>query len=303
MKKKTLLTIVLALLMGSTMQAQLLWKISGNGLEKPSYIIGTHHLASVAFIDEIAGVKEALTASEQVFGELNMDVMANADSLALMQEAMLLPDGQTLKDVLTPQQFDKVDKFLLKTMGVGFKSPEVLQSMGRMTPQTLTTQLVVISYMMNHMGEFDPTAPFDSYFQLQAKHNNMPVGGLETLAFQSDLLYRSYSMERQSQLLECFVDHYDFQVQMLEKLSAAFKAQDLDALKAASDEKIGNQCDNTPEEDAALISNRNKVWAAKIPAIMQSAATFFAVGSLHLPGEDGLLQLLRNQGYTVEGVK
>ena len=190
-----------------------------------------------------------------------------------------------------------------KTMGVGFKSPEVAASMGRMTPQALSTQLVLITYMMNHMSEFDPTTPFDSFFQLQAKHNNEPVGGLETMRFQTDVLYRGYPMARQAQLLECFVDNYDFQVQMLEKVTAAFKAQDLNALKKASDEKIGNQCDNTPEEDAALVGNRNRAWAAKLPAIMRSAPTFFAVGSLHLPGNDGLLQLLRNQGYTVEGVK
>ena len=41
----------------------------------------------------------------------------------------------------------------------------------------------------------------------------------------------------------------------------------------------------------------------KMPAIMADKPTFFAVGALHLVGENGLLQLLKNAGYTVEGLK
>ena len=52
-----------------------------------------------------------------------------------------------------------------------------------------------------------------------------------------------------------------------------------------------------------MIYNRNKTWAEKLPAIMKAAPTFVAVGALHLPGEKGLLNLLKRQGYTVEAVK
>ena len=102
--KKTFFTMAVMLFMAAGMQAQLLWKISGNGLERPSYVIGTYHLASVSFIDEIAGVKEALTETDQVYGELNMDVLANADSLALMQQAMTLPEGKTYTVSVDEQQ-------------------------------------------------------------------------------------------------------------------------------------------------------------------------------------------------------
>ena len=52
-----------------------------------------------------------------------------------------------------------------------------------------------------------------------------------------------------------------------------------------------------------MIYNRNKAWAEKLPTIMKAAPTFVAVGALHLPGEKGLLKLLKSQGYTVEPVK
>jgi uncharacterized protein YbaP (TraB family) len=52
-----------------------------------------------------------------------------------------------------------------------------------------------------------------------------------------------------------------------------------------------------------MIYNRNKAWSEKLPAIMKTAPTFIAVGALHLPGDKGLLNLLKKQGYTVEPVK
>ena len=101
----------------------------------------------------------------------------------------------------------------------------------------------------------------------------------------------------------CLIDNEQFNTQMMEDMAKAFYAQDLDALQKAMDEKLGNSCDSTPEEEAQLISNRNADWLAKMPAIMKERPTFFAVGAGHLPGEKGLLQLLRNAGYTVEGQK
>ena len=51
--------------------AQLLYRISSNGLEKPSYIVGTYHLAPAKFVDDIAGAREAMAAVEQVYGEVD----------------------------------------------------------------------------------------------------------------------------------------------------------------------------------------------------------------------------------------
>ena len=62
----TKLLMLLALLISFIMNAnaQLLYKISGNGLTQPSYIIGTYHLAPVSFVDSIPGLKEAMDAIE-----------------------------------------------------------------------------------------------------------------------------------------------------------------------------------------------------------------------------------------------
>lgn len=301
--RKFFITFFLVLFYIVGVHAQLLYKISGNNLPRPSYIIGTHHLANVGFVNKIKGVNDALTNTEQMYGELVWDNMTNADSVAYMKQQMILPDGKTLKDVLSTEQYAKLNAYLKSAMQADLNNPIVQAQMGKLTPLAMVMQLTILSYMTKHIGEFDPTSTFDQYFQAQAKKNNEYVGGLETVAFQAKVLYGSMPLQRQLVMLECFLDHTAFMEEMAEKMSKAFYAQDLNALKAAQNEKLNNSCDNTPEEDNLLIYNRNADWLKKMPAIMAKAPTFFVVGALHLPGDKGVLDGLRKLGYTVEGVR
>ena len=76
--------------------------------------------------------------------------------------------------------------------------------------------------------------------------------------------------------------------------------QRIAVLRRLMEEKEGTSCDPTPEEMAQLLYNRNTDWVAKMPAIMQAAPTLFVVGAGHLPGNKGVLSLLKQQGYQVE---
>ena len=89
----------------------------------------------------------------------------------------------------------------------------------------------------------------------------------------------------------------------MKQLAEAYFAQDINTLWEITEEKIGNQCDSTPEEEEALIYGRNAAWVEKMPAMMGEASTLFVVGAAHLPGDKGVLDLLRAKGYTVEAVK
>ena len=80
---KKILGILLFIGIALNANAQLLWKISGNGLEKPSYILGTHHLAPLSIKDSIAGLPEAVDGTSQVYGEV---VMSEAMSPEFMRE-------------------------------------------------------------------------------------------------------------------------------------------------------------------------------------------------------------------------
>lgn len=301
--RKIIITAMTAVMAITGASAQLLYRISGKDLTKPSYVIGTHHLANVGFAEKVPGLKDALTETEQVYGELKWDDLTNPDSMRIMKESMMLKDGKTLKDVLSAEAYKKVDNYLKKTMGVGLSHPQVAAQMGKLTPAALTNQLTVLMYMQRHMGEFDPTSTFDQYFQAQAQKNNEPVGGLETISFQTGIVFNSKTIDRQTEELICLIDHEELNADLMDEMTEAFYAQNLDALKKVMDTKINDKCDPTPEESARLIDNRNADWAAKMPDIMKARPTFFAVGAGHLPGDKGLLKLLRDAGYTVEAVK
>lgn len=300
--KKLMMTVALVVMTAMSMQAQLLYKISGNGLTKPSYIIGTYHLAPVSFADSIPGLTEALAASEQVFGELDMTELMSPENLQKMQEGMMLPEGTTLSKLLTDEEMGRLNVVLKELMGVDMTNAMVKQQLDALSPQALQTQLSLLIYMKKHDG-FNPQATFDGYFQQVAQQQGKGVGGLETPEFQVQTLFKGMTLERQKQLLMCLVDNKEYMELMAEQLVEAFFKQDLVGVKAVMDEKQQNQCDSTPEEDDLLIYSRNANWIKLMPQIMKDKPTFFAVGAGHLPGDKGVLQLLRNAGYTIEGVK
>ena len=284
------------------MQAQLLWKISGNGLQKPSYIIGTYHLAPVSFTDSIKGLKAALDASEQVYGEIIMADMTSPENMQKMQAAMMLPDGQTLDKLFTADEMTRINALVKSVLGVDMTNPMVAQQLGKLTPYALQVQLGVLIYLKKHPG-FNPNEGFDSYFQKEAAAKGKGVGGLETFDFQINTLYKSATMERQKQLLLCMADNLEFTEEQTENVVKAFFTQDLDGIEKAMDAKLNNTCDGTPEEKETLIYSRNDNWMKQMPEIMKQKGTFFAVGAGHLPGERGLLAQLKKAGYTVEGIK
>lgn len=282
--------------------AQLLYRISGKGLPTPSYIVGTYHLADVAFVDSIPGIRQAMNDCQQVYGELVMSDMLGADSIALMQQAMMLPEGMTLQKLLTTDEMDRLNAYMKGIMGMDMTNPLVAQQMGKMTPSALSTLLSVYTFIKKG-GNFDLQNSFDEFFQKQARNQGKTVGGLETMAFQIKTLYGGKSLERQKELLMCQIDNAAFLDEMADGVIKAFYAQNLDAVMQAMDEKLNNSCDASPEEDAQLIYNRNSDWVKKMPALMVKKPTLFAVGAGHLPGEKGVLNLLRQAGYRVEGVK
>lgn len=300
--KKTL-TFIIALLAAGSMNAQILYKITGKDAKNASYIIGTYHLADASFTEKIPGLQTALAETEQVYGEVNMENMMQPASIQKMTAAMMLPEGQTLKTVLTPEQFGKVSAFAKELMGVGLDNDMVFSQLGKMSPKALATQFTLLLFIKNSATPFNPANGLDNFFQMQAKQNNKPIGGLETIDFQIETLYKSTPIERQVEELICLVDNKEYNLMMVQEISKAFYAQDLQAIEKAADEKLNNSCDSTPEEEETLIYGRNDNWMKLMPSIMAEKPTFFAVGALHLVGERGMLTQLQKAGYTVTPCK
>jgi hypothetical protein len=79
----------------------------------------------------------------------------------------------------------------------------------------------------------------------------------------------------------------------------AYKEQDLDKLG----EMITKSESGMMEYQDLLLNNRNRNWVEKLKKIMPDHAVVVAVGAGHLPGEKGVISLLRKAGYTVTPVE
>lgn len=299
--KKTILTLLTLVIAAFTAHAQLLWKVTGKELTKPSYVLGTFHLADVAFVDSIPGLKEALNASEQVYGELDMrKLLSDPSQVQQMQHAMMLPKDTTLDSLLTIEQMKRLNEFLKLYLGADLTNP-MLAPMKQMKPAAISTQIQMVLAMQIAKG-FNPQQQFDTYFQNVANEQQKPVGGLETMDYQLGVLYGA-PLKRQAELLMCLVDDVDYQKDVLKRTIDAYYKQNLEAVHKVMEEKRHNTCDSTPEEDNILIYTRNANWASALPALMKTRSTFLAVGCAHLPGERGLISLLQKAGYTVTPIK
>lgn len=301
--KKFWFSTLLAVVVSLTAQAQILFKISGKDLEKPSYILGSHHLISVGYVDKIAGVNDAFQNTDQVVGELVMADIKDPAKAAAFTSMQLLPDGKLLREVMSKEDYDKLNHVLKTLLGADFSNPMVEQQMGRLKPMALANTLTMVLFLQKHMGEFDPTQPFDGYFQTQALANNEPVLGLETIEEQGKMIFEDISIEEQTKILMCMVNHLDYSAAQTEKLTEAYKKQNLEEMMAVANEKMNNECDDQKSFEDILLTKRNARWLVQIPEIMKAKASFFVVGALHLPGEHGVLQGLKNAGYTVEPVQ
>ena len=204
----------------------------------------------------------------------------------------MIDSDTTLTSLLSPEDFETANKFCKENLMLD------LSAAPKLKPAFLLNNVVVAAYV-KHVGKFNPQEQLDTFFQSQAAQNGKKVDGLETAEFQFNLLFNGSSLQRQAQLLMCTLNN----IENLKKLTNAYMKQDLNTMFKISEERKGNQCDALPSEEDALIYDRNKTWAQKLPAIMKAAPTFVAVGALHLPGNKGLLSLLKKQGYTVEAVK
>lgn len=294
MKTMKRLTLALGLLLVATaVHAQLLWKVTGNGLGRPSYILGTHHMAPSTMIDQIKGMNEAIAGCDIVVGEVEKDSLMSPEVQARMAQAMVAPLDSTLDKVLTPADYSIVEKVFNKYFGtLGMK----LKQVNNLKPSAISTQMQAMQ-AIKYFPNFDANSLIDVMVQTRANEAGRPSVGLESVDEQINLLFNGSIANQAKGLVEACKQDEFFQVQSA-ALADAYLAQDLDKLLAVmTDATMGG---DSEEEMEVLIYSRNRSWAEKLKVIMPERACLVCVGAGHLPGEQGLLQLLRNAGYTVE---
>jgi len=286
--KKNILVFFSILLSLTGLQAQLLWKITGNGLKHPSYLFGTQHLISIQYLDSIPGLFKAFNDCDVVVSEL---VMNNIDASAKIKQAAVMPDHTTIKDLLNDDEYKLVDNELKIVLKLGLKNISI------MNPSLILTIYEMEIY--KKLTGLSDTKQTDSYFQLVAAEKGKKVIGLETVDQQIEVLFGNGTLERQANVLVEAIQHKDKILSEMIQLNKLYKAGEIDELVELSKGK-DNITEMTEEEYAKLVDNRNAAWLKKLPAILKDASSFVAVGALHLGGKNGLVKQLQNAGYKVK---
>ncbi len=271
----------------------LLWEISGNGLSAPSYLFGTHHLISLSFLDKIKGLNEALESTEQVVGELDLREM-NSIQMKIMQNAWMSADT-TYSRLMSEEDLRLLDSLLVSFSGFG------LNRLGTMKPAMLSNLITVSLYKKYYPNESEQS--MDEYFQKRAAELSHSILGLETAEDQIFVLLNSQTIERQSEMLSCIINHPELLKENMDKLQAAYINQDLQKLyRLLEEETPDDPCPSTRQEKDIINKSRNAKWLEVLPGILSEKPSFIAIGCMHLVGESGIIEGLRRLGYKVEPV-
>lgn len=283
---KKLLCLVLGLFsifnQAQPLEKALLWKISENGLEQPSYLFGTIHATCDATLD--AATLKALDETKQMYLEIDMD-----DPMLQMQmmQGMMMKDGVTISSLVSEEDFLIIDEFLQKNIGMSAKmintfKPFMLSSM--LLPKLLDCEFQSVEMELMKV----------------TKTQNEEVYGLESIGDQLQVFDKIPYEDQVNELLKTAKSDLSKEKAEMKKIMDIYQTKDIEKILEAMDES-DNQI--SADNKDVLLVNRNKNWIPVIEKVIKSTPTFFGVGAAHLAGDDGVIKLLRKQGYKVEAVK
>ena len=264
------------------LEKSLLWKISGNGLKKPSYLFGTIHLTCDTSLD--ANTLNALETTEQLYLELDMD--DKSIQMKLMK-LMMMKDGAKLSTLLSPEDFKILDEFMKKNLDMSAKlfdsfKPFMISSM--LFPKMLDCK----------------SQSVESELMKITKEQNEEIFGLEKAEDQMKVFDEISYQDQADELLKTVKDNLEKDKKEFQEMITIYQNKDIEGMlkmMSDSDNKI------TSENQDILLNNRNKNWIPIMVKIMKDKPTFFGVGAGHLAGEEGVIKLLRKKGYKVEAIQ
>lgn len=282
------LCLTISIILGS--RAQIFYKVTAPGIEKTSYLLGTHHLAPVSVIDSIPELPSALASADMLIGEIDISLLSDPAVMNNTMRAMTAPPDSTLDKVLSDAELDRVAR------AVARYNPNLI-------PQFLNTfKPSVIDNMLSQLmsakltGEFT-TDNIDTAMQARAAALGIPISSLETPVEQSVLIYGT-PVSVQAKALMTTVDSLDYVETQIIALSEAYAARDMTAIHAAMLESLAED----PESYRRLVSDRNSAWLRRLLEELPMSSLIIVVGAGHLPGQDGLIEGLRGAGYTVTAI-
>jgi uncharacterized protein len=265
----------------NTTAQSLLWKVSGPGLQQPSYLFGTIHAICNEDIHISAAMHQALEESQRLVLEVNITDPAE---LQQFQAGMQKPSSQTLSSSLSPQEYRQLARFYQDSLRIPL---DQLQHMKPFFIGSLLYPKLLGCPVMSYEVQLS---------QLMGQQIK-PVLGLESAQDQLRVLDAIPYQEQTRLLLEAVQDFQKLKDGYW-NMVVSYKNADLQSLyHIVREVSMGMK-----NYEKLLLTDRNRRWMPNIETLVRQQPSFIAVGAAHLPGEEGLINLLRRRGYTVEAV-
>lgn len=257
----------------------LLWEVSGNGLKKSSYLFGTFHLMCKADILLSEQLKKAVGNADAVYMELDMDDPAVVMGGLLM---INMKGGKKLHDLYTEEEYKKVSSYFKDSLRMPITFLEG------------TKPYFLVALLYPKMMPCKTVSGVEEELVRLAKKEKKTINGLETMQFQASV-FDSIPYEKQAQELLKSIDSMAAYTQYFDTMVQVYKNQQLSQMESLfSNSEFGME-----EHQDILLDKRNENWVAQLKGIMSKQPVFVAVGAGHLVGKNGLISLLRKQGYTL----
>ena len=270
----------------------LLWKIERNG--QTSYLFGTMHMTDPRVTRLTQAASKAFDASDTVVIETT-DVLDRSKMMAaLMQkpELTMFTDGTTLTSLLPSGDVEGVNK-ALDARGI----PPA--SVAKMKPWMLSAMLALPACELARQADGAPV--LDVKLADDAKAAGKSIEGLETAISQLEAM-ASLPMDLHVKGLVDTLKLGDRIDDVIETMIVLYVNGDTGTFwplfKAALPGEAGDEQGYALFEET-MIKARNKTMVERAEPILARGNAFLAVGALHLPGPDGLIELFRKDGYTV----
>lgn len=263
----------------------LLYEVTGRDLQQPSYIFGTVHIVCPEDFFSLDTLDSYIKKTDRLILELDMD---NPAELQAIVAGMALPGGKTLKDLLAPEKYSRVDQMFRQYMG------NSVDNFAAVKPAMLQ---VMVATSPKFIGCAKPDSYETTLLKLAVQHGKS-IEGLETAAAQIEILDKQ-PFEKQAEALYKMSLNPDKAIGDFRDLLKTYKTQNAENLFLL----LNKQMEGEKEFQTALLDSRNSAWIPKIEKAVRAKPSFIAVGGGHLGGKKGILNLLRQKGYRLRAIK
>jgi uncharacterized protein len=262
----------------------LLWQISGNGLAKPSYLFGTIHSACSDRLILTAKQRQAVAQSQQLYLEIDLDDLS---VLLASTASMRLPMSQSLREVMTAQNYRKVWNYFQREKGIPFGT-------------IANVRPFYLSSMISGRESGCRVDSRENFLIRESKRYKLELRGLETPQERDEVLNSVPMADEVAMLIEA-IDNRNLYDDAASRLQKLYDRQDINGLH-----QFMTNDPKTTDADrrlwTALLDKRNRMWIPEIRRAIAEKPTFFGVGAGHLGGDAGVISLLEAAGYTMTPV-